>query len=174
MSPTPAARRPGWDSRTRASAAKRGHDVPREPAQLLLELFGREPLGPVDHEVFETRILGLDRLDALDDVLRRATEPRLLLDTVGQGRDTRRCARGAPRAPLLVGVADEAERGEPLVALVVGRLDAPLGLLRRVGEIEAGTPDHVLAELLVMPVLGAGIAIGLHDVVENLLAVEGD
>src|SRR4029453_16863695 len=155
MGPTPAARRPGWDSRTRASAAKRGHDVPREPAQLLLELFGREPLGPVDHEVFETRILGLDRLDALDDVLRRATEPRLLLDTVGQGRDARRGARRAPRAPLLVGVAHEAERREPLVALIVGGLDTPLGLLRRVGQKEAGAPDHVLTKLLRPPVFGA-------------------
>src|SRR5262245_64091694 len=97
----------------------RRHHVLREPAKLLLELLGREPLGPMDHEVLEPRILRGDRLDAVDHVRGRAAEPRLLLDAVGEQRRARGRARGAPRASLLVGVADEAERREPLVALVV-------------------------------------------------------
>src|SRR5438105_15303004 len=59
---------------------ERRHHVPREPPQLLLELLGRQTLGPVDHEVLEPRVLRLDRLDPLDDVRWRAAEPRLLLD----------------------------------------------------------------------------------------------
>src|SRR5580765_2919336 len=110
------------------SAAQRRHDVPREPAQLLLELFWREALGPVDHEVLQTRIPGLDGLDAFDHVLRRAAEPGLLLDAVGQRRDARGRARRAPRAALLVGVAHESEWREPFVALVVRGLDAARGL----------------------------------------------
>src|SRR5216684_6333713 len=50
------------------ASGQRGHDLAREPAQLLHELLGREPLGPVDHEVLEPGILGLDGADALDDV----------------------------------------------------------------------------------------------------------
>src|SRR6266446_2100262 len=50
-----------------ASADEGGHDLAGEPAELLHELLGREPLGPVDHEVLQPRILGLDRADALDD-----------------------------------------------------------------------------------------------------------
>src|SRR6185369_15948101 len=117
--------------------------------------------------------LRLDRLDALDDVLGRAAEPRLLLDAVGQGRDPRGRARRAPRAAVLIGIAHEPERREPLVALIMRGLDAALGLLRSVGQVEASTPDHVLAQLLLTAVLGTGIAVGLDDVVEDLLAIEG-
>src|SRR6267143_1213971 len=53
---------------TADSALERGHHLAREPAQLLLELLGRQALGPMDHEVLEPRILRLDRLDAFDDV----------------------------------------------------------------------------------------------------------
>src|SRR5712664_3831961 len=160
-------------TRIRPSARERGHHLAREPAELFLELLGRQALGPMDHEVLEPRIFRLDRLDAFDDVRGRAAEPRLLRDALGEVRHARGRARRAPRAALLVGVAHEAERREPLVALVVRRLDAALGLLGRVGEIEPGAPDHVLAELLGMPVLGAGVAVRLHHVVEDLLAVEG-
>src|SRR2546425_11289613 len=153
---------------------ERRHHVPREPAQLLLELLGRQPLGPVDHEVLEPRVLGLDRLDPLDDVRGRTAEPRLLLDPLGQRGHARGRARRAPRASVLVRVAHEAEGREPLVALVVRGLDAARGLLRGVGEVEARAPDHVLAELLVVAVLAARVAIGPDHVVEDLLAVEGD
>src|SRR2546425_5444719 len=153
---------------------ERRHHVPREPAQLLLELLGRQPLGPVDHEVLEPRVLGLDRLDPLDDVRGRTAEPRLLLDPLGQRGHARGRARRAPRASVLVRVAHEAEGREPLVALVVRGLDAACGLLRGVGEIEARAPDHVLAELLGATVLRAAVAIGPDHVVEDLLAVEGD
>src|SRR4029453_8973851 len=161
--------------RSRGGVSARGdrrHDVAREPPELLLELLGRETLRPVDHEVLEPRVLRGDRLDALDHVRRRAAEPRLLLDAVGERRRARGRARRAPRAPLLVGVAHEAERREPLVTLVVRGLDAPLGLLGRVGQVEPGAPDHVLAELLLPAVLRARVAVRLHDVVEDLLAVE--
>src|SRR2546425_10362193 len=151
---------------------ERGHHVAREPAELLFELLRREALGPMDHEVLEPGILGRDRLDPVDHVRRRPTEPRLLLDAVGERRHARGCARRTPRAAVLVGVAHEPERREPLVALIVRRLDTALGLLGRVGQIEPGAPDHVLTELLLTPVLRAGVAIGLHDVVEDLLAVE--
>ena len=126
----------------------------------------------MDHEVLEPGILGRDRLDPVDHVRRRPAEPRLLLDAVGERRHARGRARRTPRAAVLVGVAHEAEGREPLVALIVRRLDTALGLLGRVGQIEPGAPDHVLAELLLTPVLRAGVAIGLHDVVEDLLAVE--
>src|SRR6267378_3321977 len=157
---------------TADSALERGHHLAREPAQLLLELLGRQALGPMDHEVLEPRILRLDRLDAFDDVRGRAAEPRLLRDAVGQVRHARGRAGRAPRAALLVGVAHEAEGREPLVALIVRRLHAPLGLLGRVGEVEAGAPDHVLAELLGATVLAARVAVRLHDVIEDLLPVE--
>src|SRR5215510_15457450 len=143
---------------------ERGHHVAREPAELFLELLDRQALRPVDHEVLEPGVLRRDRLDAVDHVRRRTAEPRLLLDPVGERGCARRRARRAPRAPLLVGVAHEAERREPLVALVVRRLHAALGLLGRVGEIQAGAPDDVLAELLAMTVLGARIAIRANDV----------
>src|SRR5262249_1386528 len=133
---------PVWGS----SAAKRRHDVAGEPMKLLLELLRREPLGPVDHEVLEPGVLRLDRADARDDVAERPAEPRLLLEAVGQRRNTGRGARCSPRAARLVGVAHEAEGREPLVALIVGRLDAALGFRRRVGQKEARAPDDVLAQ----------------------------
>src|SRR5881398_1822024 len=159
--------------RSASARLERRHHLAREPAELLLELLGREALRPVDHEVLESGILRLDGLDPLDDVRRRAAEPGLLLDAVGERRHARGRARRAPRAAVLVRVAHEAERREPLVALVVRRLHAALGLLGRVGEGEPGAPDHVLAELLPAPVLGAGVAVRPHHVVEDLLAVEG-
>src|SRR5258706_3433506 len=174
--PTPGGEYPGRVSPSRGALApdQRGHHVPREPAELFLELLGREPLGPVDHEVFEARVLRLDGLDAVDDVPGWAAEPRFRRDAVGE----RRCPRGragrAPRAPLLVCVAHEPERREPLVALVVRRLHTPLRFFGRVGEIEARAPDHVLAELLRPAVLRARVAVGLHHVVADLLAVQRD
>src|SRR5215467_16063593 len=138
---------------------ERGHHVAREPAKLLLELLRGESLGPMDHEVLEPRILRRDRLHPVDHVRRRAAEPRFLLDSVGERRRARGGARRAPRAPLLVGVAHEAERREPLVALVVRRLDLALGLFGRVGQIEPGAPDHVLAELFLVSILHARVAI---------------
>src|SRR5262252_3741991 len=113
----------------RSAGLERGHDVAREPAELLLELLRGQTFGPVDHEVFEPWVFRRDRLDAVDHVRRRAAEPRLLLDPIGERRRPRGRARRAPRAPLLVGVAHEAEWREPLVALVVRRLDPALGFI---------------------------------------------
>src|SRR3989454_10727540 len=127
---------------------ERRHHVAGEPAELLLELLDGEALGPMDHEVLEPGILRGDGLDALDHVRRRAAEPRLLLNAVGERGHARGRARRAPRTTVLVGVAHEAEGREPLVALVVRRLDATLGLFRRIGEVEPGAPDHVPAGLV--------------------------
>ena len=52
------------------------------------------------------------------------------------------------------------------------RLDPAERLFRAVGEIDAGAPDHVLTELLVATVFGAGGLIGAHDVVQDLRAIE--
>src|SRR5712664_3990548 len=161
-------------TRIRPSTRERGHHLAREPAQLFLELLGRQALGPMDHEVLEPRIFRLDRLDAFDDVRGRAAEPRLLRDAVGEIGHARGSARRPPRAALLVGVAHEAERREPLVALVVRRLELADGLLLAAREIDAGAPDHVLAELLRAAVPLAGGVIGAHHVVQYLRAVERD
>src|SRR4051812_30918142 len=100
------------------------------------------------HVILEAGVLRLDRLDAVDDLAGRAAEPRLLGDAVAQRRDLRRRPGRAPCPALLVGIAYEAERREPLVAFVVRRLDAADRLLLVARQIEAGAPDHVLAQLL--------------------------
>src|SRR5215472_5936512 len=168
----------GPTSSVRAETARsvplpeRRHYVLSEPAELLLELLGRDALGPVNHEVLEARVLCLDRFDALDHKLGRAAEPGLLLDAVLEARRARGRARGAPGAALLVGVAHEAEGREPFVALVVRGLYAPDRLFRGIGEINAGTPDHILTELLLLAMAMASVVVGADDVVEDLLAVE--
>src|SRR5882724_3131635 len=128
----------GWSNVTqcRSPPLERRHHVLGEPAQLLLEFLRPDAFGPVDHEVLEAGIFRLDRLDALDDVLRRAAEPGLLLHAFRQCRDLRRRAGRTPGAALLVGIAYEAERREPLVALVMRRLDPAHRLHFAVGEIE--------------------------------------
>src|SRR6516162_6802859 len=157
-----------------STAVERRHHVLGEPTQLLLEFVRRQPLGPMDHEILEPRVFRLDRLDAVDDVCRRAAEPRFLLYPIGQRRDARRRAGSAPGAALLVGVADKPEWCEPFVALVMRWLDPAHRLCLRVGEIETGTPDHVFAELFRSAVAGAGGVIGAHDIVEDLFAVQCD
>src|SRR5262245_51732542 len=157
-----------------ALAAEGRHHLASEPGELLGEFSERQALGEMDHVVLEARVARLDRLDPLDHVGGRAAEPRLLLDAVAQeGRPRGRPGR-APGAAVLVGVAHESERGEPLVALVVGGLHAARRLCRRVGQVEPGAPDDVLAELFGMAVAQTGRVVLAHDVVEDLLAVEGD
>src|SRR6266849_308747 len=92
------------------------HHIAREPRQLLLELLGRHALGPVDHHVLEARIAALEVADLLDDVPGRAAEPGALRHAVADGGNARGRAGRAPGASLRVGVADEAEGREPLVA----------------------------------------------------------
>src|SRR5438045_691330 len=128
----------------------------------------------MDHEILEAGVSRLDRFDAVDDLARRAAEPRLLPHPVAQGRDVRRRARGAPGAALLVGVAHKAERREPFVALVMRRFEAADRLFLAVGEVDAGAPDHVLPELPVAPVLMAGLVEGLRGGVEDLFTVQCD
>jgi hypothetical protein len=54
----------------------------------------------------------------------------------------------------------------------VGRLEPADRLLAAVSEVDAGAPDHVLAELLLAAVPRAGGVIGAHGVVQDLLTVE--
>ena len=112
-----------------------------------LNSFGPMPSAQWIMKCSRPGIFRLDRLDALDDVLRRAAEPGLLRHAVGERGDLRGRAGRAPGAALLVGVAHEAERREPLVALVMRRLDPAHRLGLDVGEIKPRAPDHVLAEL---------------------------
>ena len=70
-----------------------------------------------------------------------------------------------PGAPVLVGVAHETERREPLEALAVRGLESewlPLRCLRGTHRL----PDHVLAELLRAAVPSAGRLVGAHDIIE--------
>src|SRR5258708_579200 len=116
--------RPWSHCETRNLYDHRPRHVLGEPAKLLLELLGRDAFRPVDHEMLEPRIFRRDGLDAVDDLLGRAAEPRLLLDAVPQARRPRRRPGRAPGTPMFVGVAHEAEGGEPLVALIMRGLDA--------------------------------------------------
>src|SRR6185436_17097699 len=125
--------------------AEGGHDLAGKPAELFLELLGPHALGPVDHHLVEARVGVLEVANALDDVLGRPAQPRSLLDAVADTGNARGRARRAPRAPVGVRVAHEAEWREPLVALDVIRFHAPVGLLR---------------------------LIGARDLIEDLLAVE--
>src|SRR4051812_42864997 len=76
------------------------HDVLGEPLELLLEFLRPDTLGPMDHEVLEAWIFRLDRLDAVDHLLRWAAEPRLLLYAFGERRNFRRRAGRPPSAAL--------------------------------------------------------------------------
>src|SRR5712664_4250334 len=91
----------------RSRPIERGHHVAGEPAELLLELVGRQALGPVDHEILEPRVFRLDRLDAVDDLRRRPTEPGFLFYAVGKRGNPRWRPRSAPGAAVLVGIAHE-------------------------------------------------------------------
>src|SRR6266481_9912261 len=128
----------------------------------------------MDHEVFEPRIFVSHRLDAVDDMARRAAEPRLLRNAVAQRRHAGRRSGRAPGAPVLVGVAHEPEWRKPLEAFVVRRLEPADGFLLGVGKVYAGSPDHVFAELFAAALPFACVVIGTHDVVQNLLSVERD
>src|ERR1700730_7041818 len=101
---------PMEDAAEVSAAVEGGHDLAGEPLQLLDELARRQAFGPVDHEILEAGVFRLDRFDAVDDLRRRAAEPRLLLHPLAQGRHRRRRARRAPGAALLVGVTHHAVR----------------------------------------------------------------
>src|SRR5262245_39533995 len=110
----------------------------------------------MDHEVLKPGILVGDRSDAIDHLAGRTAEPGLLVDAVPQRRRARGRPGRPPGATPLVGIAHEAERREPLETLVVRGLE-PLDCFGlAVGEVDAGAPDHVLAELLRAAVLLAG------------------
>src|SRR5882757_7119426 len=111
----------------------------------------------MDHEILEAWIFGFDRPDAVDDLARCAAEPGFLLHAVADRGNLGGSARRAPGAAVLVGITHEAKRREPLVAFVMRRLDALDRLFLAGGEIEAGAPDHVLAELLGPAMAGTGL-----------------
>src|SRR5947209_6510776 len=95
------------------------HDLTGKHAQLLDKLVRRQSLGPMNHEIFETGVFRLDRLDTVDDLARRAAEPGFLPYAFAQGRNGRGRAGRAPGAALLVGITHKAERRKPFEALVV-------------------------------------------------------
>jgi hypothetical protein len=100
------------------------HHLFGEPMQLLLELFGRQALGPMNHEILKPRVSRFDRSDPIDDVRRRSTEPSFLLHPVAERGDAGGGSRSAPGPPKLVGIAREPKRREPLIALVMRWLEA--------------------------------------------------
>jgi hypothetical protein len=77
----------------------------------------------VDHEVLEAGILCLDRADAVDHLAGGPQNQAFCCTPSRKDGISGRRARRTPGAALLVGVAHEPERREPLVALVVRRLD---------------------------------------------------
>src|SRR5271163_4363177 len=102
-----------------STTVERRYDILGKPSELLFELLGGQSLGPVDHEILESRILRLDRFDPLDDLRRRPAEPSLLLNAITQRRHPRRCSGGTPSPALFIGITYKAKRSEPFVALVV-------------------------------------------------------
>src|SRR5262249_55184110 len=103
-----------------------------------------------------------------------AAEPSFLIDAVAQRRGAGRRARRAPGPALLVGIAHEAERREPFEPFVVRGLKPANSFLAAIGQIDAGTPNHVLAELFVLTAFEISGLIGTNNVIENLFAVERD
>ena len=87
---------------------------------------------------------------------------RLLRHPVLQGWRLCGRARRTPGAAVLIGIPHEAERREPLEALVVGGLEPPHRFFLAAGEIHLGAPDHVLAEFFLLAVLEAGGVVGAH------------
>src|SRR3989454_12633069 len=85
-----------------------------------------------------------------------------------------RRARRSPGTAVLVRIAHEAERGEPLVALVVSGLDLPDRLRLGVGQIDPDTPAEILPELQCAAGPSGGIAVRVEDLIDDALAVERD
>src|SRR6266850_1636594 len=96
------------------------HDVLREPTELVGEFRGRQSFSPVDHEILKPRVLGFDRLYAIDDLGRGPAEPGLLLHAVANRGDRRRRTGSAPGAAPIVGIAHEAERHPDIDRQVLG------------------------------------------------------
>ena len=84
----------------------------------------------------------------------------------------RRRAGRAPGAALLVGIAHEPERREPLVALVMRRLDAADRLLPGCRRDRARRPRSCPRRAASAGRACAGLVVGAHHVVEDLLAVQ--
>src|SRR5262249_52409570 len=126
----------------------------------------------MNHEGPEARIFRRDRLDAVNHLRRRSAKPGLLRNTIFQRGRARRRARRAPDAAMLVRIADEAERREPLETLVMCGLEVPHRLFAAAGQIDTGAPNHVLAQLFVATMLETGHVIGANHIVENFLPVE--
>src|SRR5207302_5034115 len=145
-----------------------------EPAQLFLKFRWRQSFGPMDHEAIEPGIFRLDRLDPVDHFGRRAAKPRLLSNSIPQRRRAGTCAGRTPGAPLLVGVTHKAEWREPFESLVMRRLEPPYRLVAALGQINAGAPNHVLAELLILAALLTGSVVSANDIVQDFLAVKRD
>src|SRR5262245_13252150 len=145
--------------------AERGHHVSGEPTELLDKRRRVDALRPVEHDLVEAGVLCLVLADERDAVGGRADHPRFLGDALPDRRSAGRRAGRSPRPALVVGVPDEAERREPLVAFVVSRLDAPDGLFLRLRHVEAETEAQVLTEALLPAVASARVAIRVEGLI---------
>src|SRR5712691_7736498 len=150
------------------------HHLPGKSRELPFEDAGGRALTPVQHDLLEPGIVAFPLLQAGDDVLGRSDQPGLLVDAFAERRHAGRRAGRSPGSALLVGVADEPEGSEPLIALVVGGLDLAEGLCLGVGEVKAEPATEILPELELAAGPGGGLAVGLGDLAEDLLAVEID
>src|SRR3954471_8153657 len=92
-----------------SSALERRHHVLCEPLELLLEFLRADAFRPMDHEMLEPGIFRLDRLDAVDHLLRRPAEPCLLLYAFRERRDFCGRAGRSPGTALFIGIAHEPE-----------------------------------------------------------------
>src|SRR6516162_10782369 len=120
----------------------------------------------MDHKVLKAWIFRLDRLDAGNHLSRGSTKPGLLRNAVLQQRRAGGRARRAPDATLLVGIAHKAKRREPFKALVMRRLEPADRLFTAVGQIDAGAPDHVLAELFILASLETSCVVSANYVIK--------
>src|SRR5262249_58293544 len=125
-------------------------------------------------EVVESGIARVELADGLDDLARWTAQPGLLLDALAQRRHARRRARRSPRAALLVRIAHEAERREPLVPLVVGRLHLPERLGFGVGQVDPDAPAEILTELQCAAGPAGGIAIAVNNLLHHPPALHPD
>src|SRR6516165_3413996 len=148
-------------SEHRSPADEGRHDVAPEPPELFQERGRPHPFGPMQHELVEAWVLRLVLSDQGDAVGGRSHHPGLLLDALPDRRRPGWRPRRAPGAAFGVRVADEPEGGEPLVPLVVGRLDLPDGRLSALRHVEAETEAQVLAQLQLATVTGTGVSVGV-------------
>src|SRR5215216_6415698 len=102
-------------------------------------------LRPVQDNLLQARVFRLELLQPPDDGCRGPDQPRLLANALFDGRHAGGGARSAPGSTLLVRVAHETKRGEPLVALVVVGAHALDAFVYLRSEIQPAAPGQGFA-----------------------------